>query len=130
MVLKPLMQRHRHHRSRHPLEGGYSWNGTKKDIDLEMNFTAPGLRAGDKRHHGGYFFYAFKAVEERGGTYRLEEFLFHFGFRNVLLFRHARDEIAGTFRRRRARQNRVHGDTGSDSARPRATATWAVLVMP
>ena len=43
-----------------------------------------------------------------------------------LLFRHARDEIAGTFRRRRARQNRVHGDTGP--ARPRATATWAVLV--
>lgn len=70
------------------------------------------LRAGDKRHHGGYFFGAFKAFEERGGTYRLEELLFHFGFQNVLLFRHARDEIAGAFRRRRARQNRVHGDTG------------------
>src|SRR3984893_12494272 len=55
------------------------------------------LRAGDKRHHGGYFFGAFKAFEERGGTYLLKELLFHFGFRNVLLFRHARDAIARNF---------------------------------
>jgi len=31
----------------------------------------------------------------------------------IFLFRRARDEIVGTFRRPRARQNRVHGDTGS-----------------
>ena len=60
------------------------------------------LGAGDKGHYGGYFFGAFKAFEERGGPYLLEELLFHLGYRNVLSFRHARDEIAGTFRRRRA----------------------------